>query len=297
MRLHRANGRTLDFSWNGVGWQSAVVAGALTRLPDGWTYLNERDVSENYDNGGRLTGLSTGGLVTVVQYDASGRLWRVANPFGRAITFAYDGAGRVGTVTRPDGNTLGYAYDARGNFASVRFADNAARQYVYDNVSFPSALTGVVDESGRRRLTWTYDGAGRPNGGWYGSNVNAVNIQYNAGAVTIADARGATRVRVLTTAGGRPVVSIIQTVATVDSAATGWTINHDGTYPPGCSLVVSPHAKYPNDVFCFEDFIDQPVVDVDSAGVRPREIPDQLLEGWWGLVRVVLQNHYCPVKS
>ena len=150
VRLHRANGQLLDFVFNGSAWVSSMPAGVLTQAGGGWQYVNHRDAIETYDANGRLLSLSDAGLVTALQYDTNGRLSRVANPFGRALSFSYDGAGRIGTVTLADGNTLGYGYDTRNNLVSIRFADNAVRQYVYENASFPNALTGVVDESGRR---------------------------------------------------------------------------------------------------------------------------------------------------
>ena len=227
-RLHRANGRTVNFSWNGSSWAAGELTGILTSVAGGgWTYLNERDVLEIYNVGGRLVSLTNRGRVTALQYDGSNRLWRVTTPFGRLVTFAYDGAGRVSTITLPGGGTLGYSYGSNNNLASIRFADNSIRQYLYENASFPNALTGVIDESNRRRLTWTYDAQGRPNGGYYGANVNAVAVQYGNGVVTTTDARGTQRVRGVSTAAGRPVLTSIRTEATADSAATTWTMSYD----------------------------------------------------------------------
>lgn len=227
VRLHRANGRTLDFNWNGSTWVSQFPAGVLSQIAGGWQYVNHRDVVETYDASGRLLSLGNGGLVTSLQYDASGRLATIANPFGRSLTYAYDSAGRLATVNLPDGSTLGYSYDAQNNLVSTRFADNSVRQYTYENASFPNALTGVVDESGRRRLTWGYDAQGRPNQGYYGNGSNGVTIAYNGSQVTTTDARGTQRVRTFATVSGRSVLTSLQTAATADSAATGWSFSYD----------------------------------------------------------------------
>jgi len=232
VRLHRANGKTIDFTFNGSAWSSSNPAGLLSSISGGWSYLNERDVLETYDSNGRLTTLTSGGLITSVQYDGSGRLSRVINPFGRALSFGYDGVCRVSTVTLPDTSTLGYSYDGNNNLASIRFADNSTRQYVYENPSFPNALTGVIDESGKRKLTWTYDGQGRPNGGYYGNNVASLSIQYGNGTVTTTDARGTQRTRTIGTIAGAPAITAIQTSATADSAATGWTFQYDAVGHP-----------------------------------------------------------------
>ena len=195
VRLHRANGQTMDLSFNGSTWVSSLPVGVLTQIAGGWQYINHRDVTETYDTTGRLSSLTDAGHVTTMQYDGSSRLIRVANPFGRALDFAYDGAGRVATVTLPGGSTLGYTYGSSNNLIAIRFADNSTRQYAYEDARFANALTGIVDESGRRRLTWAYDTAGRPNYGTYGSGVNSVSVVYNGSQVTTTDARGTQRTR------------------------------------------------------------------------------------------------------
>jgi RHS repeat-associated protein len=232
VRLHRANGRTLDFSFGGGIWTSLMPAGVLTQVAGGWQYVNHRNVVETYDTNGRLSSLAAGGLVTSLQYDGAGRLAAVVNPFGRRLGLAYDPAGRVGAVTLPDGNTMGYSYDARGNLTATRFADNSTRQYLYENASFPSALTGLVDETGRRRVTWGYDAQGRPNQSYFGTGVGTVNVGYNGSQVTTTDSRGASRTRSYSSAGGRVVLAAIQTAATTDSAATSWSFNYDANGNP-----------------------------------------------------------------
>ena len=228
VRLHRANGRVMQMTWNGSAWTSTLPAGYLTQISGGWQYVNHRNTIESYDASGRLAATSRGGLVTNFQYDAASRLVRVANPFGRALAFAYDGAGRVASVALPDGSTIGYGYDTRGNLVSTRFADNSIRQYAYENTSFPNALTGVVDEAGRRRLTWGYDSAGRPNYSHYGSGSDAVSIVYSGNQVSTTDARGTQRTRTFATIGSRAVLTGLQTAATADSAATAWSFSYDG---------------------------------------------------------------------
>ncbi len=223
VRLHRANGRTLDFNLSGGVWSSVMPGGTLNVISGGWQYVNHRDGIELYNSAGRLLSMASAGLVTTLQYDASNRLVRVANPFGRALNLAYDAASRVAVVTLPGGGTLGYSYSSLNNLVSIRFADNTSRQYAYENVSYPNALTGVIDESGKRRLTWGYDSAGRPNMGYYGAGLNRVDIVYNGDTVTTADARGTQRTRQFTTAGQRRVLASLQTTATTDSPATSWS--------------------------------------------------------------------------
>ncbi len=227
VRLHRASGAVLDYNLVAGVWVSPMPGGLLSKLAVGWQYTNHRDVIETYDASGRLISMSQHGRATSLQYDGAGRLIRVSNPFGRALAFAYDASNRLSTVTLPGGGTLGYAYDAANRLIGVRYADNAVRQYTYENGSFPNALTGVIDESGKRRLTWGYDGAGRPNYGHYGSGSNAVSIVYSGDTVTTTDVRGTQRVRGFGVAGGRRVLRSLQTSATSDGPATAWGIDYD----------------------------------------------------------------------
>jgi RHS repeat-associated protein len=230
VRLHRANGRVLEYTWNGSSWVSALPGGVLTQTGSGgWQYVNHRNVVEIYAGNGRLATMSSGGVVTSLQYDGAGRLASVSNSFGRSLSFAYDGAGRVSGVTLPGGSAVAYAYDGYNNLTSVRFADTSVRQYAYENGNFRNALTGVTDESGRRRLTWGYDGNGRPNYGQYGTGTNRVWITYDSGnRIYTTDARGALRTRNYAAVGQRMVLASIQTSATADSPATGWSFSYDG---------------------------------------------------------------------
>lgn len=227
VRLHRANGVAIDFFWNGSNWSSSAPAGSLNSSGSGWTYINTRNGIESYSAAGKLVMMSQFGLTTSLVYDANGRLASVNNGFGRNLVFSYDAAGRLSRVGLPDGNALGYAYDSRNNLASVTFADGAVRQYVYENVSFPNALTGIIDESGRRRLSFGYDAAGRPNMGQFGNGTARVTASYAGSTVTTQDARGTQRVRVYGWSAGRPVLTRLQTSATADSPATAWNLSYD----------------------------------------------------------------------
>ena len=72
----------------------------------------------------------------------------------------------------PDGGIYAYAYDANNNLISVTHPDGGVRQYVYGNASFPNALTGIIDENGKRYASWTYDAQGRA----ISSNMRAAPI-------------------------------------------------------------------------------------------------------------------------
>ncbi|EHR69661.1 RHS repeat-associated core domain protein [Burkholderiales bacterium JOSHI_001] len=228
VRLHRYDGSVLDFSYNGSAWISAKPSGSLSTVAGGWQYVNPRNGIETYNAAGRLLSVSKKGRLTNLQYDAAGRLVGVANPFGRSMTLAYDATGRVSGITIPGGATLAYGYDAIGNLVSVNFPDAAVRRYAYDNLTWRNALTGIVDETGRRIVTWGYDAAGRPNYSHYGNGINPVSVTYGSGSVATTDARGTVRTRTLLQVGGRQRVVALNVGATPDNAATTTSYGFDG---------------------------------------------------------------------
>jgi RHS repeat-associated protein len=234
MGLHRPNGQIVMFNLVGGAWVTNVPAGMLSYNGSVWQYINNRNETENYNPiNGRLLSITKAGLTTTLQYDANLRLIKVVNPFGRTLSYTWDvNYGRISTITLPDGNTIGYGYDARNNLVSTRFADNSVRQYVYENASFPNAMTGVIDEAGRRRLTWSYDASGRPNMGTYGSGVNTVNVTYSGSNATVTDAKGTQRTRYFGFAAGQTLITGLQTSATATTAGTIWYFAYDANGNP-----------------------------------------------------------------
>lgn len=51
----------------------------------------------------------------------------------------------------------------------------------------------------------------------------------------------------------------------------------------GTLFVVSPHSQHFDNVFLFEDFIDESMLDVDSPRTSAGEIPDQFFVTWRNL--------------
>lgn len=78
----------------------------------------------------------------------------------------------VSSITLPDGTTMAYTYAASGTsgflgrLATAKHLDAAnailwGRTYLYENSSFPTALTGMLDQNGERLSTYSYDEEGR----------------------------------------------------------------------------------------------------------------------------------------
>ena len=168
-------------------------ANTLVKEAAGWKLRRPDDELETYDLDGKLLSIADrSGAAIVITYDAQGRMAAATDPAGRSIAFAYDASDFISGVTLPDGSTVGYAYDSFGRLTSVTHPDGRQRQYLYGEAAQGAgsaywALTGIIDESGRRLATYTYS--------TFSSGVLAPQITERAGGagrVTISDPRSTT---------------------------------------------------------------------------------------------------------
>jgi len=53
---------------------------------------------------------------------------------------------------------------------------------------------------------------------------------------------------------------------------------------------MAPQAQDFYDLFCFQNLIDEAMLDVDTSGIGPGQIANQLLVGWGILVGVLAEN-------
>jgi RHS repeat-associated protein len=198
----RDDGKVLTFTSNGSLWKAdGDVNSRLVQVANGWQYTTGLDEVEIYDANGKLLSVTDrAGLTQNFSYDAQGHMVSVTNPFGRSLTFAYTGT-RVSSVTVPNGGVYSYSYDAKDNLSTVTYPDKAQRTYVYENAAYPHALTGVIDEKGKRYATDTYDSAGRDISNELAGGVNKYTLNYNYltyGYVPVKDALNVTRTSTFT---------------------------------------------------------------------------------------------------
>ncbi|MEI2780610.1 MAG: DUF6531 domain-containing protein [Candidatus Competibacter sp.] len=160
------------------------------KIPEGWALYRENGGRDTFDLQGRLLRREepNGHSVSIVRDPATGRLQQVRDAAGRALTFEYDPAsGRLTALTDPAGGRITFGYT--GNLlARVDFPDGSQRRYLYEDARFPYALTGIIDESGGRFGTYTYDAAGRAASSEHAGGTGKVSLQYvvssSAGTVT-----------------------------------------------------------------------------------------------------------------
>ena len=238
---YRNDGKQLVFNLvSGVWTSDADVADRLVAPTDAngqrtWQLrVASTEDTETYDAGGRLKSIrSRSGLTQQLTYtdgtngsatgnggfvvDAAGNptaavlptglLLRVADHFGRTLTFGYDSLSRVVKLTDPAGGAYIYTYSAptaQANLASVTFPDGSQRGYSYNEpaqtggANLPFALTGITDENGARFATYSYDSLLRAiqtvhDSG--GTNADRYQLSYNVSAAqtTVTDPLGTSR--------------------------------------------------------------------------------------------------------
>ena len=200
--IYRGDQRPLTFKWSGNAWTMLGNRGfSLTNGNDGYYYLKDEllGTTEAYSaNIGLIYSETTRtGTLRKFGFDYKGRMVLVnefavdnIGPDKLKIDFQYDDNDRIVAMVDPLGNATRYAYDGKGNLASVTHPDGTIRQYLYEDTRFPHALTGVVDESGSRTATWTYDAKARVITVGHPDTTRNTSLSYSSGATTLSDMSG-----------------------------------------------------------------------------------------------------------
>lgn len=168
----------------------------------GWKLTKANDDTEFYSFAeGRLElVVSRSGRTTSLSYDLYNELTSVTGPFGQTITFTPGYNLNTASLTAPDGHVYSYTYDTSNNLTSVTYPDGKVRQYLYENVDFPHALTGIIDEKGVRFATFAYDDDGKAITTEHAGGVEKNTVAYNVdGSSTVTDALGRKYTTALTT--------------------------------------------------------------------------------------------------
>jgi len=208
VRVLRADGEVVFFAPCSTGYCGGLdEKSRLTRTTNSqgyttaWQLVDENDVVESYDGGGRLLSeKSRAGVLHTLAYDSSGHLVTVTDSFGRQLALGYDGSGRINQVTEPGGAAIVFAYDSSGNLSSVTYPDSSNRTYLYDESGHVAGgaatnlLTGIMDESGTRFASYNYDSDSRAIDSQHAGAVEHVQVTYNAnGSSTVTDPLGTSR--------------------------------------------------------------------------------------------------------
>jgi RHS repeat-associated protein len=191
---HRHNGKTYQFrqsddgSWIG----DPDVSDNLEEMVTGWRYTTRRGLVEIYNEAGELTKLiAANGHEQQLLYDGADKLQQIQDGFGKSIIINYSAGNLIDMVTDPAGGVYRYAHDASGNLSQITYPDATTRHYLYENVDYPHAMTGIVDENGQRYATWIYEVEGRAIHSEHAGGSDALDISYQAnGKRTTTDTSG-----------------------------------------------------------------------------------------------------------
>jgi RHS repeat-associated protein len=189
--------RTFFKASGATTWSATNSADTLNQNGDGsWSYRrSDDDATLSFTADGKLQTLAPrNGWATVYTYNGAGQLTTIGNGFGRTLTLAYNTAGQLVSVTAPDLRVIGYAFDTTGRLSVVTYPDAKTRTFLYEDVAFPQALAGILDETGARFATFTYDSQGRAIDSALAGAVDRYQVSYlSASSASVLDPLGTSR--------------------------------------------------------------------------------------------------------
>lgn len=196
----RPDGAKQKFNGSGaIGFWSAETDSRLRLEEKEFSYelASQNGTVEVYDKFGQLTAVRDArGLVTTVDQSV-GILTQVVGPFGHKLTFTY--SGNNVSVTDAAGQTVTFTVNY-SNLLSAAYPDGSSRQYLYEAFWFPHGLTGIVDGTGTRIATYTYEFArllaiGTTRAGGVGSKTISYSADGLIAQITDSFGRLVTKVR------------------------------------------------------------------------------------------------------
>ncbi|MFQ5801421.1 MAG: RHS repeat-associated core domain-containing protein [Candidatus Methylomirabilales bacterium] len=189
------DGREEMFGPTGGGQYVPLFAGIFTvleKLADGTFVLTLKNQTRyEFDATGKLTRLADrNGNAQTFQYDGVGQLHLITDTVGRTTRLDYRADGRMIRLVDPIGRVLAYGYDANGDLASITDFLSNVQTYAYD---VSRRLRRIVDRRGNTLLENEYDAQGRVIRQTNGRGF-VTTLAYDApalGLTTVMDPRGA----------------------------------------------------------------------------------------------------------
>lgn len=204
---YREDGDAITFGKSGGAWRP--VDGKLFALSQGqstWTLTDlTTGTAESYSPQGVLLSVKVhgGNVITLTYSDANtsgnvapspGLLIAITEhaPYAGSsfwdltISLSYDAKWRITQMTDSNGGVTRYGYDDNDNLTSVTWPDGNVRRYAYADTRFTSALTDIIDETGSRVSTWTYDAQGRATAVTHPDTTRNVGFAYDNNGTVVS---------------------------------------------------------------------------------------------------------------
>lgn len=196
--LDRGNGSNLTFDDFDAAGRSAARGTSpfiAQKTSQGWTvYDSNLHSVEQYDESGALLAVvyANGNSLTF-QYSTSstnssiaptaGYLIGVSDGRGRAISFSYAALPSGDFAVREMSTTSGvtkFSYSPASNLYRITWENSVFREFLYEQSDFPWALTGIVDENGKRYASFGYDSVGRAISTEHAGGVDRYETSYSS---------------------------------------------------------------------------------------------------------------------
>ncbi len=224
--------RTFDASNQPTGWllvdpagktvESYNSLGRLTTITQSDGTVHTLTYSDGSSGAGGGVVLDSAGNPTATPLP-SGLLIRITSTTkGASLQLGYDASSRVVRLTDAQGQAIRYTYDSTSNPITVTYPTTpiTTRQYLYNETALtggtnlPAALTGIIDETGRRIASYSYDSQGRAVGtqNWADASqstaVNGATLNFSGtGTTQVTDALGTQRSYAFTAIDGRVLLT------------------------------------------------------------------------------------------
>jgi RHS repeat-associated protein len=156
--VHSGTGQTVMFQRRAGGSYSAPGANdTLQTAGSGFELVKHDKAKHIFDSSGRLTRIEDpNGLALTFSY-TSGRLAEATDASGRSTTFTYNGSGLLERVTLADGRHVDYTY-ASARLVTASDQMGKTTTYGYDS---SGRLNSIINALGQEIVHNTYDGSGR----------------------------------------------------------------------------------------------------------------------------------------
>lgn len=204
VHIVRPDGSRTIFQDSNTGFVPTTGKAKLTRatLPNGdagWLLQSENNAFATYRaaDGRLMRVVDANGYAISYDYPSDDRVNITSELSGRTIAVTMQDARAMFLASLPGGSVLRYEGGAEGLYFSVIYPDNSVRNYVYDETEYAvesnyksyGKLTGIYDERGNRRV-YRYDSSGQAISSELPGGVNRVSIVQLGNATTVTDPLG-----------------------------------------------------------------------------------------------------------